>query len=153
MLHKEMVGLGLLFFVLWIFVASSGTERVQRICAPVDWTGNVILSAAALASPESQVPLAKTMGKVVYGCEYIFWRLFYQSEYLEWVAANQGVGLPPNGAPPVDPSGAEAAPAAAKEGEAASKPEEKDEDIVRTPIPPAEGADSENVVLKRRVVE
>lgn len=84
MLHKEIAGLSILFFILWVFVAGSGSARIQRVCAPVDWTGNVILSAAALASPDSQVPLTKTMDKVVYGCEYVFWRLFYQDTYLEW---------------------------------------------------------------------
>lgn len=84
MLHKEIAGLSVLFFLLWIFVASSGGERIQRVCAPLDWTSNIVLSAAALASPDSQHSLAKGADKVVYGCEYIVWRLFYQSGFDEW---------------------------------------------------------------------
>ncbi len=86
MLHKEIIGLLLLLFLGWTFVSSSGTERIQRFCAPVSWVGNVAVSAAALASPDSQKALGKTMNKVTYGCEYMVWRLFYQSTYNEYMA-------------------------------------------------------------------
>lgn len=85
MLHKEIIGLAVLLFLGWIFVSSSGTERIQHFCAPVGWVGNVAVSAAALSSPDSQKALGKTMDKVVYGCEYMTWRLFYQANYNEYM--------------------------------------------------------------------
>lgn len=87
MLHKEIIGLAFLLFLGWIFVSSSGTERIQHFCAPVSWVGNIAVSGAALASPDSQKSLNKTMNKVTYGCEYMVWRLFYQSTYNEYMAS------------------------------------------------------------------
>lgn len=99
MLHKEIAGLSVLFFILWILVASSGGERIQRVCAPFDWVGNIVLSASALASPDSQAYLSKTSEKVTYGCEYMVWRLFYQKGFEAWNAQRRAsMGMPPEGA-------------------------------------------------------
>lgn len=113
MLHKEIIGLALLLFLGWVFVSSSGTERIQRFCAPVAWVGNVTVSATALASPDSQKSVGRSMNKVTYGCEYLVWRLFYQSSYNEYMAASgkQGYGTPEpvvRDAPVEDPASEEA---------------------------------------------
>lgn len=117
MLHKEIAGLSVLFFLLWIFVASSGGERIQRVCAPLDWTSNIVLSAAALASPDSQHTLAKGADKVVYGCEYIVWRLFYQDGFDEWNRQRQArvLGVPQ---PETVPDDEEAPPTSSEPSEA-----------------------------------
>lgn len=81
MLHKELWGLTLLGFIFWIIMASSPTERIERVCKPVAWTGNVTTSLAALVTPQFQTASQDWFNKLNYGCEYTVWRLFYQQAY------------------------------------------------------------------------
>lgn len=108
MLHKEIIGLAILFYLGWIFISPSGTDRIQRFCAPVGWVGNLTVSAAALASPDSQRTLGKTMDKVTYGCEYMVWRLFYQSSYNAYIHSQKNFGEGGEPQAPVDEEAASA---------------------------------------------
>lgn len=89
MLHKEMLGLGLLFFVLWVFLGSTPSARLERGCAPVAWSGNVVTSLAALATPNYQASAEKWTGTMTYSCEFTGWRLFYSADYNRWLADQQ----------------------------------------------------------------
>lgn len=113
MLHKEFFGLLFLAFVGWIFVAGTPTDRIDHFCRPISWTGNVVVSMSALVLPKSQTTVQGYFDKVDYGCQYMTWRLFYQSDYNAWRAAQN---LPPAPAmpsfPKVPASAAASAPAA-----------------------------------------
>lgn len=80
MLHKEIWGLILLGWIVWIMTGTAA-ERLERACSPVGWTGNVTVSLAALATPAHQASVQKLFDKGTYGCQYIVWRLFYQGDY------------------------------------------------------------------------
>lgn len=81
MLHKEIIGLSFLAFILWIILATSPSNRMEHACSPVGWVGNVSVSLVALAAPSYQNDVQKWFDKFEYGCQYTLWRLFYQKEY------------------------------------------------------------------------
>lgn len=89
MLHKEMFGLGLLFFVLWVVLAGTPSGRLERGCAPISWGGSIVTSLAVLATPKYQADLEHGTDQVVYSCEFTAWRLFYSADYNRWLATQQ----------------------------------------------------------------
>lgn len=116
MLHKEIIGLGLLFFILWIFMGGDASDRLERGCKPVAWAANVVGSVAALGAPKYQNTVQQWGDNLNYSCEFTGWRLFYSADYAKWVADQQAAGL--NAAPasgptaiPVTPPAPLAAPA------------------------------------------
>lgn len=86
MLHKEFWGLLFLGFVFWVIAASSPSARIENICRPVGWTGNIITSLSALVLPAQQATIQGGFDKFEYGCRYTVWRLFYQEDYNKWLA-------------------------------------------------------------------
>jgi hypothetical protein len=94
MLHKEMLGLALLFFVLWIFFAGNPGDRIERGCKPVAWAGNVVTSISALAAPKYQTTTQKWSDNLTYSCEFTAWRLFYQADYNKWLAEQAAASGP-----------------------------------------------------------
>ncbi|OCX68141.1 hypothetical protein A6M27_17035 [Acidithiobacillus thiooxidans] len=87
MLVKEISGLLLLGFIVWVFLAPNPDVRIDRACAPVQWGGNVVTSLAALSTPELELQVQTGMNKMTYGCEYSIWRLFYQADYNKYLIA------------------------------------------------------------------
>ncbi|MHB1666138.1 hypothetical protein [Thiomonas sp.] len=84
MLVKEIGGLLMLAFIVWIFLTPEPTVRIERACAPIGWGGNVATSLAALSTPKGQFYVQQGMDKMTYGCEYAIWRLFYQAQYNQY---------------------------------------------------------------------
>lgn len=113
MLHKEFFGLLFLAFVGWIFIGGNPNERIDRFCEPINWTGSVIVSGAAFAIPSTQETLQKYFNKFDYGCRYVTWRLFYQSDYTKWQLSHQPL--------PAQPASAASAPASAASAAAKGK--------------------------------
>lgn len=103
MLHKEFWGLLFLGFVFWIVIATSPTNRIERVCTPIGWGGNVVTSLSALVLPKQQGTIQGWFDKLEYGCRYMTWRLFYQDDYNEWLK-NEGLKQ-------AEPSPSQAAPA------------------------------------------
>lgn len=85
MLHKEFWGLLFLGFVFWVILAANPTQRIENVCRPIGWTGNVVTSASALVMPAQQATIQGGFDKVEYGCRYTVWRLFYQDAYNQWL--------------------------------------------------------------------
>ena len=107
MLHKEFWGLLFLAFVVWVFIAGDPNERIARACKPIGWTGNVITSMAALASPDYQQDTQRWFDGFEYGCRFIVWRTNYQED---------------NNAEQQKAAAAASAPSAASAASAASAP-------------------------------
>lgn len=93
MLHKEIFGLTLLAFLLWIVFAADPSERITRVCRPMAWIGNGATSVAALTSPTYQKSVDGWFKGLDYGCRYSVWRLFYQEDYAAWEAKRDGTGF------------------------------------------------------------
>lgn len=89
MLHKEFWGLLFLAFVAWMLIATTPSQRIEKACAPVGWSGSVVTSLSALVLPNQQATLQGWFDKLEYGCQYTAWRLFYQDEYNAWLKSTQ----------------------------------------------------------------
>ncbi len=89
MLVKEISGLLLLGFIVWIFLSPNPDTRIERACSPVQWGGNVATSLAALTTPAFETSVQGGMDKLDYGCQYAIWRLFYQKEYNAYLLAQR----------------------------------------------------------------
>jgi hypothetical protein len=120
MLHKEFWGLLFLGFVAWIFVTANPSERIERVCRPVGWGGNVVVSLSALAAPDEEKVVQGWFNKLEYGCRYMTWRLVYQTAWNQSVAAQKqdaataaSIGDGTSAATPATASAAPAASAAA----------------------------------------
>ena len=85
MIHKEFWGLLFLAFIGWIFISDSPNERLERVCKPIPWTGNLVTSLSSLVVPQHQVNIKRFSEKVDYGCQYTLWRLIYQEDYNKYV--------------------------------------------------------------------
>lgn len=113
MLHKEFWGLLFLGFVFWVLAAATPTARIENVCRPLGWGGNVIVSLSALVLPAQQTTIQGAFDKFEYGCRYTVWRLFYQEDYNKWAAQNLKKAPVPASAPSTVTSSSAAAPASA----------------------------------------
>lgn len=118
MLHKEFWGFLFLAFVAWIFIAGDGNKRIENFCAPVGWTGNLVVSLASLTVSDQASSTQKWFDKFEYGCRYMTWRVFYQKEYNKYLEAeaakskqSQTQSTTPNSSPVMAPPTAPSAPA------------------------------------------
>src|SRR5690554_4729251 len=83
---KELIlGIPVLMFVLWIFMAPLPQQRIERACSPIEWVGNVATSSTALTTQDNTATAMKWSDKLNYSCQYMIWRLFYQKQYNEAV--------------------------------------------------------------------
>lgn len=115
---KEMLlGVPLLFFVFWVFTAPVPQLRIERTCQPINWVGNLGTSATALAT-DSTDAAARWSDKLDYSCQYMIWRLLYQKDYNQAVAA--GLFTPATNASTPDATSAPIAASAAAKASAAS---------------------------------
>lgn len=79
---KEMlVGIPVLGFILWVFMAPLPQDRIARGCEPITWLGNLTTSATVLSSEKHAETAVRWSDKLNYSCQYMVWRLFYQDAY------------------------------------------------------------------------
>lgn len=90
-MHKDIWGYALLAFIGWVIITANAMTRIERACAPVGWGANVLTSVTALALPSQQKPLQELGDRLEYGCRFTIWRLLYQKEYNDYLAAG---GMP-----------------------------------------------------------
>lgn len=114
MLVKELSGLLVLAFIVWTFLAPNPDTRIERVCSPVQWGGNVATSLAALTTPAFELSVQQGMNKLDYGCQYAVWRLFYQKQYNAYLLAKEKQAVPGQTST--------VAPAASAPANAANKP-------------------------------
>lgn len=90
-------------FVIWCLLAPTKGMRLERGCQPVDWFGNMTISLVVMTLPERVETFDYAFAKTDYGCQYILWRLFYESAWQEAIA--QGKINPETGDPMAESSG------------------------------------------------
>ena len=101
--HELLWGSAIVAFIAWILFASSPMVRISRTCRPLRWGSNGLVSLTALTAPKFEKSMQNGGNRVVYGCEYSLWRLFYQKQYDAYLAAQHG--LPANGREKLCPKG------------------------------------------------
>jgi len=85
---KELlIGIPLLMFILWVFIAPLPEQRIERVCAPITWVGNLTTSTTALTKKNHTDTAATWADKLDYSCQYLIWRLIYQKDYNEAIKA------------------------------------------------------------------
>jgi hypothetical protein len=118
---KGIVGLlVMLAWGFWILWAANPYDRLERACAPLSLSGNLMTSASMLLSPAATKQMDLGVQHAVYGCTFALWRLFYESAYVEQQRADAASGPRPAAAltenravAPPQPRTTEPAPAAA----------------------------------------
>jgi hypothetical protein len=86
-IKEILLGIPVLMFVWWVFTAPVPQQRIERVCEPINWVGNLGTSATALATDSHTGTAERWSDKLDYSCQYMIWRLFYQKEYNQAVAA------------------------------------------------------------------
>lgn len=102
-MFSHITGILLVVYIGWIFIAGEPTVRMDRACRPVEWTGNMAVSLAALTYPSGQRKTQLAFENMDYGCEYSLWRLFYESDYLK-NQAGAGLDAPKQSEPIAPPA-------------------------------------------------
>ncbi len=86
------VGMLILLFFGWVFVAGTPRVRLQRACAPVSWAGRASLASVALVHPEWERGTQHFFVKTDYDCQYILWSQFYESTWQRLKQQKKAVG-------------------------------------------------------------
>lgn len=73
----------MVLFVGWVFIASSDEERLVRACKPTQWIGGFATSIVDLTAPKYSSTVDGWIDSLEYSCQYMLWRLFYESAWLE----------------------------------------------------------------------
>lgn len=74
----------LIGFLAYIVLGSGPVTRMERTCKPVSWTQNLSVSVLQLVNASKAVPAtSRWFHNANYGCEYMLWRLFYQTDYIK----------------------------------------------------------------------
>ena len=97
--HEFLWGAAVVSFIAWVLLASSPAQRIDRACRPLHWASSGIVSLTALTAPKYETDAQDGGNKVVYGCEYSIWRLFYQKDYDKYLAAQRRRLLGPHSSP------------------------------------------------------
>ncbi|MGC8519390.1 MAG: hypothetical protein ACP5P4_12850 [Steroidobacteraceae bacterium] len=87
--HELLWGSALVAFIAWVFLAPNPSVRISRVCRPISWASSGIVSLTALTAPKYETDAQEGGNRVVYGCEYSIWRLFYQKDYDAYLAAQR----------------------------------------------------------------
>lgn len=78
-------------FIVWVVIVTPRQERLERMCAPVRWLGNMLASIAFLGSETAGNSVQRAFDSAFEGCQYTMWRLFYEGkdEDLDYYYENQ----------------------------------------------------------------
>jgi hypothetical protein len=87
--HELLWGAALLAFIAWVLLAPNPSMRINRVCRPIAWAGSGVVSLTALTAPKYESDAQEGGNRVVYGCEYSIWRLFYQKDYDKYLAGQR----------------------------------------------------------------
>ncbi len=87
--HELLWGSAIVAFIAWVLLAPDASMRINRVCRPLHWASSGVVSLTALTVPKYEVEAQDGGNRVVYGCEYSIWRLFYQKDYDAYLAAQR----------------------------------------------------------------
>lgn len=94
--HKPFATIFFIAVMVWvgsILISDGPLMRIQRTCAPVDWTGRAVSSLVALGSGEFEMATRLWFDARVQDCRFIVWRQVYEREYQETLRAMKNGGV------------------------------------------------------------
>ena len=97
--HELLWGSAIVAFIAWVLLAPDASMRINRVCRPLHWASSGVVSLTALTVPKYEADARDGGNRVVYGCEYSIWRLFYQKDYDAYLAAQRRRPLGPHASP------------------------------------------------------
>ncbi|MEY2152273.1 hypothetical protein AB7849_15315 [Rhodanobacter sp. 115] len=77
----SLFGLAFIVFFVWIIVAGSPLERINRGCSPIVWGGKVASSVTDIFSDSAAQKVWHGTAYTFQGCRFAAFKTFYQSEY------------------------------------------------------------------------
>lgn len=77
----SLFGLSFIVFFVWIIVAGSPLERINRGCAPIVWSGKVASSVTDIFSDNAAEKVWHGTATTFQGCRFAAFKTFYQAEY------------------------------------------------------------------------
>lgn len=90
------LGVLVLLYIGWVFLAGQPSERIDRGCRPIGWAGNVLTSVFAIGAPSFSQATYRVFKNTEYTCQYAVWRLLYESEWVEHQRTTQTEGKKPD---------------------------------------------------------
>lgn len=88
-IKEILLGIPVLCFVFWVFIAPIPANRIERVCEPINWVGNIATTTTALTTEGHTATSVRWSDKLNYSCKYMVWRLFYQEAYNKAVEAGE----------------------------------------------------------------
>lgn len=73
----------LCFFFVYVLLAGTPLERLNRSCLPATWMGRAFTTAASFSSPSAEEKTQEGAGSLYNGCRYFLYRQFYAEEHRE----------------------------------------------------------------------
>lgn len=83
---KPFLAVFFLSCVLWagsIFIAGTPLARIERACAPINWTNTLIASMTRLVAPTYAPKVDNFFVRRFQDCRYLAWQQFYENGYRE----------------------------------------------------------------------
>ncbi len=80
---SSILGVSILIFIGWVFLAGPPSERIDRGCRPIGWVGNIFTSVFAIGAPSFSEATHRVFKNTEYTCQYAIWRLIYEREWIE----------------------------------------------------------------------
>lgn len=74
--------LAIVFFV-WVLVAGTPNERIERTCKPTVWAGKVVIATTDLINTDYSPKVTHFVEQANYSCRYIVWKTFYAEEWMK----------------------------------------------------------------------
>lgn len=78
-------------FLIWVFIGGSPTERINRACRPVAWSGDFLASLATAGNTDYGNSMRVDTANLDYRCQLTIWDYFYAEQ---WKKAHPGQPLP-----------------------------------------------------------
>lgn len=73
----------LCFFFVYILLAGTPLERLNRSCLPATWVGRAMTTVASFGSKDAEAKSAEGSDQLYNGCRYFLYRQFYADEHRE----------------------------------------------------------------------
>lgn len=80
------------FFLLWVVLASTPLQRINRACQPAEWVGRFATTTGAAVSSKTESQVQAGANTLFDTCRFFVFRQFYAEELRAQRAATEAAG-------------------------------------------------------------
>lgn len=80
------------FFAVWVLLASTPLERINRSCTPVTWVGRAMTTVGSFVSSRTEGDVQDAGARMFGGCRVFIFRQFYAEELKRLQQLREGDG-------------------------------------------------------------